>query len=409
MEIKPENPSLHCHECSKWTHANCEGFLPSNQSAIQGKIIYWECPACCLPNVSTSFFSVSNLELSNVFSNLEDSMDETNMVFRTDEIVTSSPKQSNCRSKKDQNTKPDAIKVMLVNCRSLKSERKQHDFLDLVKTHQPDVIFGQESHIDGSFSSSEVFPTGYTISRKDRNVRGGGVFVAITDQLVSTTEYSFDSKCEIIWCKISIVGSKPLYIASFYRPTNDNPVPLTELNASLNKLSQNGSLPNIILGGDFNLPSIEWSNHVVKPNPQYGYRVNRLLLDTIEEHGLHQHVHEPTCLDNILDLLFTTNPDLVEKVNVFPGMSDHGIVTALVNIKAKLVKKPPRKVYIFSKMNEEVIKKDAGDFNDTFFSAASVSNISTNDSWTMLKSKVDELLTSHVPQKQSNKDGMFPG
>jgi hypothetical protein len=107
-----------------------------------------------------------------------------------------------------------------------------------------------------------------------------------------------------------------LYIGSFYRPTNNDPNSLRELNLSLRKLSHNGGLPNIILGGDFNCPDIN-------PNPQYGYTVNRTLLDTAEEHGLSQHVTEPTRLDNILDLLFTTNPSLVKQVDNCPGMSDH--------------------------------------------------------------------------------------
>ena len=76
-------------------------------------------------------------------------------------------------------------------------------------------------------------------------------------------------------------------------------------------------------------------NKVVKPFQQYGYRVNRLMLDIIKEHELHQHVDEPTRLD-ISDLLLTTNPDLVEKIGVSPGVSDHAVVIASVNIKIKL-------------------------------------------------------------------------
>ena len=170
---KLKQNTRHDFECNRWTHANCEGVLPTNQS-IQEKIVYWECPACCLPNVLNHIFTVSDLELSNVFSSLDNSLDESS-IFNTDEIVTSSPKPSQNRSQKDQgsNRKPKPIKVMLVNCRSLKSERKQHDFLDLVETHKPDIICGQESHIDGSFSTSEVFPTGYIVSRKDRDIHGG--------------------------------------------------------------------------------------------------------------------------------------------------------------------------------------------------------------------------------------------
>ena len=203
--------------------------------------------------MSNHIFTVSDLELSNVFSSLDDSMDESS-IFNTDEIVTSSPKPSQSRFQKDQgsNRKPKPIKVMLVHCIwSLKSERKQYDFLDLVETHKPDIICGQESHINCSFSTSEMFPTGYIVSSKDRDIHGGGVFVAVSDQIISTTEFSLDSKGKIMWCKISMKGAKPLYKAFFYRPTNENPQPLIALNEPLSKLSQNGTLPYMILGGDF--------------------------------------------------------------------------------------------------------------------------------------------------------------
>jgi hypothetical protein len=205
------------------------------------------------------------------------------------------------------------------------------------------VICGQESHIDSSFTNGEIFPSGYNISRKDRNVNGGGVFVAVSEKYVATTEYSLDSACEIVWCKISIVGSKPLYIASFYRPTNDKVDPLNALNQSLGMLPMNGALPNVILGGDLNLPDLDWVKYDVLPNPQYGYRVNRLLLDIVEEHGLQQNVYKPTRLNNTLDLLFATYPDLVDKVQVFSGMSDHSVVTAEINVNPRPNKKPPEK------------------------------------------------------------------
>ena len=176
------------------------------------------------------------------------------------------------------------------------------------------------------------------------------MFVAVSNEYVSSTEYSLDTECEILWCKISIVGSKPLYIASFYRPTNNQLDPLLALNESLKLLQNNGALPNVIVGGDVNLRDIDWDNYSVKPNPQYGYQVNQMMLDIAEEHGLQQTVHEPTRLDSILDLLFTTYPDLVKNVHVSPGMSDHRVVTAEVNIKPKPHKKPPRKVYLFEKI-----------------------------------------------------------
>lgn len=43
--------------------------------------------------------------------------------------------------------------------------------------------------------------------------------------------------------------------------------------------------------------------------------------------------------------MFTNNPGLVEKTEIHPGMSDHNVVVADINIKAKTCKKQPRNVY----------------------------------------------------------------
>ena len=41
---------------------------------------------------------------------------------------------------------------------------------------------------------------------------------------------------------------------------------------------------------------------------------------------LEQMVTSPTGGQNILDLFFTTNPTLVNKTSILPGLSDHDIV-----------------------------------------------------------------------------------
>ena len=88
-------------------------------------------------------------------------------------------------------------------------------------------------------------------------------------------------------------------------------------------ISNNGRLPNIILSGDFNLPSIDWETNTVQDNPQYGQAINSKLVEIANNNDLIQMVTEPTRGNNILDLLFTTNPALVEHIEIHPGMSDH--------------------------------------------------------------------------------------
>ena len=396
-DIQDHHQILQCQECNLCAHTNCGGNgEPLSNQITHAKYIYWECPQCMLPNVSNSSFSLSDLDVSNSFSILDSCLEDE--VFIPSEFTSSSPNPVKSTSKPTSGKKHQSIKIMFVNCRSLKSERKRHDFQELIETHQPDIICGQESHIDSTFTNGEIFPLRYNVSRKDRDIHGGGVFIAVSNKYISTTEYSLDTDCEIIWSKISIIGSKPLLIASFYRTTDDNMDPLLALNQSLRKLSNNGPLPNIILGGDLNFPDIDWENYTVKPNPQYGYRINRLMLEIAEEHGLQQLQKEPTRLHNVLDLLFTTYPDLVENVQVSSGMSDHCVVTAEVNVNPRAYKKPPRKVYMFKKMNVTQMKQDALDFKDHYLNHTSDANhIDVN--WTTFKTKVSEILSDNVPTK----------
>ena len=53
------------------------------------------------------------------------------------------------------------------------------------------------------------------------------------------------------------------------------------------------------------------------------------------ESGLSQHVNKPTRGDNILDLVFSTNDDLVSNVNTDPefSTSDYKIVSFNINLE----------------------------------------------------------------------------
>ena len=63
--------------------------------------------------------------------------------------------------------------------------------------------------------------------RKERPVAGGGgVFVALHSKYIASHESSFDSDSEILWVKLNIQGSKPLYIGCYYRPTDRNRRPI---------------------------------------------------------------------------------------------------------------------------------------------------------------------------------------
>ena len=126
----------------------------------------------------------------------------------------------------------------------------------LIHEHSPDVIVGCESHLDSTYTSSKVFPPGYTVIHKDRSLGGGGVFLCFHEALPVIKKPLFSSDPEAVWAKLTFTRMSPIYICSFYRPPNTDTTPLTQLQTTLHGLQLNHSSPNIIIAGDFNLPGI---------------------------------------------------------------------------------------------------------------------------------------------------------
>ena len=191
-------------------------------------------------------------------------------------------------------------------------------------------------------SDSEEFQTKFQNSyRKDRKLGEGGVFIAVDNNYI-TTEILTGSDCETAWCKINTQGRQHLYIGTFYRQSCSAIEKLEELEKSINCIMNTSqTLPNVILGGDFNLPHINWQTNTVNTNPQYGKALNEKLIEISNNNDMNQMVIEPTRGQNTIDLLMTTNPGLVSNIEVHPGMSDHQVVIVNVDMKAKHQKRNP--------------------------------------------------------------------
>ena len=91
---------------------------------------------------------------------------------------------------------------MTVNCRSVIN--KKADFESSINYIKPDGICGSESWLNNNITSSELFPENYTAYRKDRNTAGGGVFLLVRKDIVSSNQPALDSDCEILWAKIQL-------------------------------------------------------------------------------------------------------------------------------------------------------------------------------------------------------------
>ena len=115
-----------------------------------------------------------------------------------------------------------------------------------------------------------------------------------------------------------------------------------------------------VIGGDFNLPDINWEEETVLP---YATSATvSTLLTLAKDFYLDQMITEPTRITettaNTLELFFASNPTLINKVETIQGISDHEpvfIESSLCPIKVKI---PTRKVSQYKKADYEGMKKE---------------------------------------------------
>ena len=121
-----------------------------------------------------------------------------------------------------------------------------------------------------------------------------------------------------------------------------------ELNDILTTIHESSVSPVILLAGDFNLPDLKFEDGIgyVNCNPTYGYETNSLFVEMMNNYGFEQSVTQPTRENHLLDLVLSTNPDIIKNVQVVPGISDHEAITyQLVFSTEKPTANNLRKVY----------------------------------------------------------------
>ena len=264
------------------------------------------------------------------------------------------------------------------------SYNKHLELYQLIETHKPDIITGTETHLNKDIDSREIFPPNYVYSppvRKDRDSgeKGGGVV--------------------IVWCNISH-KSGSVVVGSFYRPPSTSVDYLEQLELSMNNIKQLSGINGkyVLLGGDFNLPDIDWEEGSVKPNPRYTAAINWKMIDIANDFNLIQMVTEPTRQGNILHLLFKSHPDLVDKVYIVPGMSDHDAVICDINLRANLPANPKRNVYLHKRADMEGLRRKLKERFELFeASRPETKSIRTN--WDQFKADINNSINEFIPQR----------
>jgi hypothetical protein len=137
-----------------------------------------------------------------------------------------------------------------------------------------------------------------------------------------------------------------LYV--YYRPPSSSSDGLSLLN---NSLPSNPESSCIVLVGDFNIPSISWSDNDSTPISSGGCAISEVLCELIGDNFLQQFVEGPPhAAGNKLDLLFCNRAEVLSNVLTSPSdehnfPTDHHIIE--FNIRTKFTRAKPVRCVIY--------------------------------------------------------------
>lgn len=191
-----------------------------------------------------------------------------------------------------------------------------------------------ESHLNPDILDAEIEIENYKVIRADRIERlCGGSCIYIRNDIMCYDEFSW-SNTVVSMCAVKLKTNDTLII-NMYRPpdADKHENAFEEALIKLEELLAKNETNNIILTGDYNFPSIEWSqddemNMIItsKSIPKQA----TALLNILNEFSLVQCISKPTRGRNILDLVFTNNQQLINEVKITDTIhSDHRMIQCI--------------------------------------------------------------------------------
>ena len=81
----------------------------------------------------------------------------------------------------------------------------------------------------------------------------------VKEDIIVTEQKEYKTDCEIVWVKIEIVGTRPLFIAAYYRPKEGDSYSADEFHRSLEMVT---GLPLTFKFRKSRIPTFEiWKSH----------------------------------------------------------------------------------------------------------------------------------------------------
>ena len=210
----------------------------------------------------------------------------------------------------------------------------------------------------------------------------------------SVREIFIETDIEICFAEVTTCCNINICLCCCYRPPNSDGTWLEKLNSTLSQVCDRFS--NILICGDFNFPKISWDN------PERTRGADELKFHSIlGDYFLSQIVTLPTRDNNILDLVLTNVPDIVElgavlhpdQVGLF---TDHSVVTFSLKASVKKTKSPTRSVYDYRRGDFEGLRSALQSVN---LSNVVQDNNNIYHDWTLWKDTFLSAVADFIPLK----------
>ena len=210
----------------------------------------------------------------------------------------------------------------------------------------------------------------------------------------------------MIWVKLEIVGSQPLYIAAYYKPKEDDQNSLDMLRCSLERVI--GKKGNILVLGDFNLPIFSWVDCEPSIKPDCTSRtVYDSFEDILNDFNLVELVTEPKRQDNVLDRVLASNSTIIPSITCTPGLSDHDIMCIDATVKPTQTKQKIKKIHLYIKADWTDFRSKLKDYETEFLKDNHGKSV--EQLWSEFNDNLDQLTDQCIPMKVIKVSHSSPG
>ena len=254
--------------------------------------------------------------------------------------------------------------------------------------HQPDIVTIQETWLNHSIPDSDLSIPNFSIIRRDRPSRGGGVAIYISDHLAwSSPDIKITSSVEYLCIDVHL-GTKTFRICNFYRPPDS---PISWLDSFYETLESVSDTRNdLIIMGDFNFDFL-----VPAESKNYINILNSFCLYQLVKEPTHFTLNRQSCLDHFI--FRQTNQSIVNTINVFPPFdSDH--CSILVDIGRHACRKSTLKTQWLYNDGDYVRLSD--DLMSCDWSFIEDMTVDVDDVAQRFCDQLDVLLKRHIPTRQ---------